>query len=423
MDRAKAVNRVMFLISVILTGALAGALVWLILFVMDVGLEIVWDGMASWFGRYYPVLMCLVGGLVIGLFARRYGNYPEDLRTVMAKVKRDGRYGYDKLGRMSVAALLPLVFGGSVGPEAGLTGVIAGLCSWVGDRMRRFGSDFRELTEAGVTATLSALFTAPLYGFAEGVRGRRPEGGEAPAMSRVVKAVVYICAIAGALGAMLLLTRFVGGGMPLPHYDWDSVEVEEILWTVPLILVGSVAGWVFCFSDAMLSRLSDRIGDRPVLKPVAAGLVLGVCGAVLPLTMFSGEAQASELDAAWAGMSALVLIAIGFVKIVVTAMCVNMGWRGGHFFPVIFSGISIGYGMALLTGVDPVFALCVVTAAVVGGVMRKPLMAVLLLFLCFPVLAVVPMAIAAFIGSRVPLPKFVIEAERKVEGPPEPEAS
>ena len=392
-------NRLIFILSVVLTGAVAGFFVWLVLFIMDAGLALVWDGMSSWFGRYYPILMCVVGGVVIGLFARRYGNYPEDLRTVMAKVKREGKYGYDKLGRMSVAAVLPLVFGGSIGPEAGLTGVIAGLCSWAGDRMRRFGSDFRELTEAGVTATLSALFTAPLYG------------------SKWTRAAIYICAIVGALASMMLLTHFIGGGMPLPHYEWESIGTEELIWMVPLMLVGAVAGWLFCVSDALLSRVSDRIGDRPVLKPVVAGAILGICGVVLPFTMFSGESQAVELGSVWAGMGAAILLATGLLKILITAMCVNMGWRGGHFFPVIFAGISIGYGAALLTGADPVFCLCVVTAALVGGVMRRPVMAVLLLFLCFPLMAAIPMVIAAFVGSRIPLPSWVAEAEKKVESP------
>ena len=35
-----------------------------------------------------------------------------------------------------VCAFLPLVFGSSVGPEAGLTGIIAGLCYWVGDNVK-----------------------------------------------------------------------------------------------------------------------------------------------------------------------------------------------------------------------------------------------------------------------------------------------
>ena len=411
MDRTMFLNRALFLLSVILTGAIAGSLVWLILFVMNSGLDFIWNQMSSCFGTLYPVVMCIIGGVVIGLFARRYGQYPEDLRAVMSRVKRDGGYGYDKLGRISVAAVLPLVFGGSVGPEAGLTGVIAGLCSWVSDRMRRFGRDFRELSEAGVAATMSALFTAPLYGFAVGMSRRPAEDDGGPKLSGWVKAVVYICAIAGALGALMVLNHLIGGGMSLPHYDWEAIGSSEILWMIPLIVVGALAGWLFCIADASLSRLSGRIGDRPVLKPVVAGAILGVCGVVLPLTMFSGEAQVEVLDEQWAAMGAVLLLAIGLIKIVVTAMCVNMGWRGGHFFPVIFAGISIGYGMSQLTGADPVFCLCVVTAALVGGVMRKPLMAVLLLFLCFPVLAAIPMAIAAFVGSRMPLPHWVSESE------------
>lgn len=411
MDRTTFLNRALFLLSVILTGAIAGSLVWLILFVMNSGLNLIWNQMSSWFGTLYPVVICIIGGVVIGLFARRYGQYPEDLRAVMSKVKRDGGYGYDKLGRISVAAVLPLVFGGSVGPEAGLTGVIAGLCSWVSDRMRRFGRDFRELSEAGVAATMSALFTAPLYGFAVGMSRRPAEDDGGPKLSGWVKAVVYICAIAGALGALMVLNHLIGGGMSLPHYDWEAIGSSEILWMIPLIVVGALAGWLFCIADASLSRLSGRIGDRPVLKPVVAGAILGVCGVVLPLTMFSGEAQVEVLDEQWVAMGAVLLLAIGLIKIVVTAMCVNMGWRGGHFFPVIFAGISIGYGMSLLTGADPVFCLCVVTAALVGGVMRKPLMAVLLLFLCFPVLAAIPMAIAAFVGSRMPLPHWASESE------------
>ena len=124
-----------------------------------------------------------------------------------------------------------------------------------------------------------------------------------------------------------------------------------------------------------------------------------------------------ELGSVWAGMGAAILLATGLLKILITAMCVNMGWRGGHFFPVIFAGISIGYGAALLTGADPVFCLCVVTAALVGGVMRRPVIAVLLLFLCFPLMAAIPMVLAAFVGSHIPLPSWVAEAEKKVESP------
>ena len=76
--------------------------------------------------------------MVIGLYEKKTGIAAEDLPDVMAKVKSTGRYEYDHLGKLSIAALLPLLFGGSVGPEAGKAGVIAGLCTWVGDRMETF---------------------------------------------------------------------------------------------------------------------------------------------------------------------------------------------------------------------------------------------------------------------------------------------
>ena len=41
----------------------------------------------------------------------------------------------------------------------------------------------------------------------------------------------------------------------------------------------------------------------------------------------------------------------------------------------------------------------------VWGVMRQPLMTVLLLFLCFPVKGIVVMLAAAALGAAVPLPK------------------
>ena len=277
----------------------------------------------------------------------------------MAKVKRDGRYDYDKLGVMSVSALLPLFFGGSVGPEAGLTGAVAGICTWVGDRMKRFGSDFQQLTSVGTMAALSAIFTAPLFGFAAPLYddGDEAKGAQAAiTLPKSSKIVVYLCAIAGALAAFLGLGALFGGGLSLPRFTDIHVGATELLWLVPLALVG-------------------------------------------------GETQAEQLGEVWGTMTALALLATGFGKVLVTPLCIRFGWRGGHFFPVIFAGISIGYGMAMLTGADPVFCLCASTAALVGGVMRQPLMTVLLLFLCFPVKGIVVMLAAAALGAAVPLPK------------------
>ncbi len=71
--------------------------------------------------------------------------------------------------------------------------------------MRRFGADFRAMTVAGTQAALTALFTAPLYGFAAPLAGtadgRVPEGEVDIKLPRAGKVAVYLCAVVGALGA------------------------------------------------------------------------------------------------------------------------------------------------------------------------------------------------------------------------------
>lgn len=401
-------NGTVFLLSVLATGAIAGTAIWAVLFAIDVGISSLWGRFPEYLGTLYPIIVCIIGGLVIGLFTRRFGPYPENLPEVMAKVKKDGRYEYDKIGVMSVGAALPLVFGGSVGPEAGLTGVIAALCTWVGDRFKRFGNDLKDLTEAGMYAALSAVFTAPLFGFA-GVSGERTADGFV--LSRKMRVITYVFAIIGAMGAMMLLSRFIGGGMSMPRYGGMDIGYGEIAFLIPVCIIGALGGWLLRNLDCVFKRVSGLFGDRCVSKAVVGGIVLGLCGFFLPLTLFSGEAQTEILDSTWIEMSAAILLATAVVKIAATAFCVNMGWRGGHFFPVIFSGISMGYGLSVLFDIDPMFSVCASTAALIGGVMKKPLMAVLLLFLCFPIRGVLILAIAAVIGAYLPLPNISRDAK------------
>ena len=427
---AKPFNRVFFLLCVLITGSLAGAFIWLFFFLMNKGIAFLWQTVPGWISSLtaeslpvlsqgpfgfvpFPLIVCVLGGLLIGLYAKHTGIEPEDLNVVMAKVKKTGRYDYSHIGKLSLAALLPLLFGGSVGPEAGLTGVIAGLCTWVGDRMRRFGSDFRALTIAGTQAALTAVFTAPLYGFVAPLSGTADGSGgeESITLPKAQKAVVYLCAIAGALGAFLVLGQLFGESSGLPRFDAVEVGSCELLLLLPLAIAGMACGWVFHAANRGTAFLSKSIGNRPVLKAVLAGIILAVCGMALPYTMFAGESQAHYLMVGYSAIPAAALIATGFVKCALTPTCLNLGWRGGHFFPVIFSGVSLGYGFALLTGAAPAFCVAACTSALMGAVMRQPIMAALLLMLCFPLKGIAVMLVAAVLGAAILLPK-VIQPER-----------
>ncbi len=425
-------NHILFALFTIIIGALAGAFVWLFFFLLNHGIQFFWHDLPARIGAWWwPLAFCLMGGVVIGLFQRKFGAYPEDLAQVMAQVKATGRYEYDHIGAAAGGALLPLLFGGSVGPEAGLTGVIAGLCTWVGDRLKFLGSEFRRLASVGTAAVITAVFNAPLFGLAAPLLGScdevRPETKlEVP---RTTKIIVYTFAVAGALGAMMLLGSVFGGGEGLPHFDTIAIGWRELALVVPLALAGGLVGVFYHIFDRFADILARKIGDHPVAKAVLVGLVLGVLGIISPFVMFAGESQTETLEQMWTMLGAGFLIATGILKVFMTPFCLRLGWRGGHFFPTIFAGMCLGYGFALLTGADPVSCLCICCAAVMGGIMRQPIMTVLLLFLLFPVRGFFIMLVAACIGAAVsalivsPGKKQLVKAKESVADDQAPQSS
>ncbi len=56
------------------------------------------------------------------------------MQAVMGKYKKTGRIDDRFVHKALLSAIIVLIFGAGLGPEAALVGIIGGLCTWVGDR-------------------------------------------------------------------------------------------------------------------------------------------------------------------------------------------------------------------------------------------------------------------------------------------------
>lgn len=110
--------------------------------------------------------------------------------------------------------------------------------------------------------------------------------------------------------------------------------------------------------------------------------------------------------------STKILILTALAKMLLVNLCISLGWRGGSIFPLIFSGVAAGYAFAAITGIDPNFAVAALTAGLYGYVSRKPVMTVAVLLMCFPPVYIFPLAGAAVIASKVPIPPKMHEEEK-----------
>ena len=275
-----------------LIGAVAGALVWILLKIMAVGTEFLWKWLPGKTSvPYYTILICVAGAAIIGIFRKIFGDYPEDLETVMEKVRAEKRYEYKNMLVMMVAALLPLLIGSSVGPEAGLTGIIVGLCYWAGDNLKFAKQNTRNYSQIGAAVSMSVLFHAPLFGIFE-VEENSEE--DLAALTKGSKLFIYGIALAAGTGIYAGLSALFGAGLSgFPSFDMVEIQRKDYLLMILYILCGLILAYFYQATHKLTGNISNRF--PAVVREIFAGLCLGITGSFLPVLMFSGEEQMGTL--------------------------------------------------------------------------------------------------------------------------------
>ena len=402
---SKLKNNLLFLLYTVILGVIVGAIVWGFLRLMNLGIEFLWVYVPSQIDfPLYTLCVCTAGGLLVGIWKHWFGDYPQELNVVIGTVKKTGRYPYHNVFSTIGSALFPLLIGASVGPEAGLTGVIAGLSSWVGDKLKRFRKEVEELTKIGMSATLGTIFRSPMFGFMEPI-----ESDEDTVLPKTSKIVLYFAAILSSFGVFILLNKLCGVSMGMESMAAAKQSWKIYPYAVPLTIAGIAAGYLFFIFQRLTSTIKDKLEKFVVLRAAAGGLLLGISGTFLPLTMFSGEHQIGEVMDDMKTIGAVMLLVVAVVKLLLTNVCIETGLKGGHFFPVIFCGVAIGCALSILLGIDPVFCAGVVTTALVGHTLKKPLATVLLLMIVFPPRLLPIMIFAAMAAKFIPTPKIFLK--------------
>ena len=406
-------NEIKLGLLTLMLGAFCGAVIWLFLRLLGICTGLIWDTIPAKAGfKYLPVQICAAGGLAAGLVRKRYGDYPEELHQVLGKVRKEKHYDYSKMAVILVCAFIPLVFGASVGPEAGLTGIIAGLCYWVGDNVKYAKEHAEEYSEIGAAVTLGSLFHVPLFGIFA-VEEDPEDGSALPSIPKASKLLLYGLSTGAAYLVMRCLNSLLGdASLGFPSFDYAEPAAADFAMMLIYIPAGMALFMVFGYSEKLTGRAAGKM--PAVLRETVCGVVIGLMAVFAPMVIFSGEEQMGELPETFMRYAPAALIGICLLKLLMTAFCIQFGMKGGHFFPLIFACSCMGFAAAMLvfgnaagitdqaalTG-HAVFAAAVITAATLGAQMKQPLAVSMLLLICFPLRFVLWIFIAAALAGRL----------------------
>ena len=157
---------------------------------------------------------------------------------------------------MMVAALLPLLIGSSVGPEAGLTGIIVGLCYWAGDNLKFAKQNTRNYSQVGAAVSMSVLFHAPLFGIFE-VEENSEE--DLAALTKGSKLFIYGIALAAGTGIYAVLSALFGAGLSgFPSFDMVEIQRKDYLLMILYILCGLILAYFYQATHKLTGNISNR---------------------------------------------------------------------------------------------------------------------------------------------------------------------
>jgi H+/Cl- antiporter ClcA len=410
---------------VVLMGIISAVVTFVFMYLVHQGTRLVWEQTALALGidtRLFTILTCTFGGLLVGLMVKVFGDHSGIFSEVMREFGKTGRFDYRNAPGIVATAFVSLISGASLGPEAPLADACGGIGTLVSDKLKLDEQETRTVGYSGVSGMLAAFITNPFGGALLGMESA--QGGVTGRSTYFWLLFPSLLASAVSTVVFVLLSGvFFETLYKFPEY---TPKLAHIIYAVPLGLIGAVAGIVFMVFLQSLQKFFQRMKGHVVLRGLAGGLVMGIIGALLPLTLFSGEEQTGELIANAAEIGVVMLIVLAVVKLFATSVLLSTGWKGGYIFPIMFAGVALGMALDLIFPGIPV-AVCV--AATVAGALvaalRAPLFAALFTMVLVQKETAAVVAVAIVVGALLTALIAMITARRvgaQVQADREPES-
>lgn len=291
--------------------------------------------------------------------------------------------------------VLTHLFGGSAGKEGvalqigGGLAVAADTCLHVGERRKR------TLTLCGMAALFAAVFGTPLTAAVfvlEGARVKRDRLWECLPCSVSAWTAAAVARLLGVHPERLPLTM-------------DGVDVRLFAGLLGAVLVSALVGTVFVRTVHLVTAKAERWIRSDYLRIAVGGVLVVGLTLLIGHRDYNGSSMAALCTIFEEGRVAYGAFAL---KLLLTAITLGFGFKGGELIPALFIGAAAGGALAMCVGVSvpPMAAAGLLAAfcAVTNGTLSAVLIGLELFGgACWPYLAVAALLSRALLmaGGRV----------------------
>jgi H+/Cl- antiporter ClcA len=321
--------------------------------------------------KYAPLLLCLlpIAGLVIVFFYRSLG-LPDDEGTddvIVAAHSGPKTVSWKKAPLIFVTSIITHLFGGSAGCEGASLQIGGGMAVPVGGFLKMGKNDSCILIMTAMAAAFSGLLGCPL--------GASVFAAEIAIVGALSYSALLPCIFASV--ASYGATTFLG--LYKEEYRVvgiiDTVEPWGFGRVIVLALCSAVAGILFCRAMKYAKKYFRQFFKNPYVRIAAGGLLVAGITLILGTNIYSGAGYETISNAFSDNPMPIYTFAI---KIILTALTLGSGFRGGEILPSFFVGATMGNAVASLIGMPTSIGAAIGFIAVFAAVTNCPVAAIIL---------------------------------------------
>ena len=343
----------------------------------------------GWFdGNLWWVAVTAGAGVLVGVL-RRWFQVPAMLPGSIKEIQAQ-RVEPSTVPAAVAVSLVSLAGGASLGPEDALGKMGGGLGTWVSERQKLSTDEQATNTLSGMSAAYGGLLASPILATSLVLELGRLK---ARRFADTLVASLLSSSIAFAIYFAIAGSTFVGifAVPPYKYKDWHLAAA------IPLGLAAGALALITLIVIGVMTKLTAPLAERTILRATIGGVIFGLVGVALPLTLFTGTDQLSTVIDKGAILGAGLLIAVVFAKMLVFGLCEATGFIGGPFLVMLFIGGTAGTAAhVLIPGLPGGLAFTTMFAALPGALVAAPFSLIVLVTLTTRIgaLQTAPVAIA-----------------------------
>lgn len=372
-----------------------GAMVALFLWLLDLATRTRWENM-------WLIFLLPLAGVFIHLLYKYWGKNAEaGNNLIMDEIHKPGGGIPFRMAPLVLATtVITHLFGGSAGREGTAVQMGGSMAAFLAKKLHLQQEDKRILLLCGMAAGFGAVFGTPVTGAIFAL--------EVLAIGRIKYDALIPCLIASLVADITCssfpihhthysIAPLVTGRTALPYVHFD---LRLLMIVIAAGVLFGLASFLFAELSHFIKHQSNRIFQQKWLIPViGAVLVVGI-SYLLGTFDYLGLGVHSRDEE---GVSIVSSFSVGgadhfswFWKLLLTAITLGMGFKGGEVTPLFFIGAALGNTLAVITGapVDLVAGLGFI--AVFAGATNTPLACTMMGIELFGADHVVYYAVACF---------------------------